>query len=101
MKVSYFIILAVLFVLLSPGILVTLPPGGSKLTVVMTHAVIFVIVYVFAHKLFSHISFNYEPFYEGTNQSQRGKSKGKTTESFQEGARKPSFFSGIRKAFGL
>ena len=57
MQISYLIILAVLFVLLSPGVLVTLPPGGKKWTVLITHAVVFVIVYVFTHKLFRHISF--------------------------------------------
>ena len=33
-----------LFYLLTPGILVTLPPGGSKQTVALTHAVVFAVV---------------------------------------------------------
>jgi hypothetical protein len=39
--------LAVLFFLLSPNVLVRLPPNGNKLTVAATHALIFaVIVYL-------------------------------------------------------
>ena len=41
---------AVLFVLLTPGVLVRLPPGGSRLVVALTHAVVFALVYHFAHK---------------------------------------------------
>ncbi len=39
--------LAVLFVVLTPGILLTLPKGGSKLVVATTHAVIFVTIWYF------------------------------------------------------
>ena len=41
---------ALLFLLLTPGILLRLPPGGSKLTVAITHAVVFALVYHFTHK---------------------------------------------------
>jgi hypothetical protein len=44
---------AVLFFLLTPGILLRLPPGGSKYTVAAVHAVVFVIVYHFTHKAVS------------------------------------------------
>jgi hypothetical protein len=43
--------LAVLFYALVPGVLVTLPRGGSKVTVAATHAVIFALVYHFSHKM--------------------------------------------------
>ncbi len=46
----YLIQTAVLFVLLTPGILVSLPPGGSKITVALVHAVIFAL----AHKFITH-----------------------------------------------
>lgn len=46
----YLIQTAVLFVLLTPGILVSLPPGGSKLTVAIVHAIVFAI----AHKVITH-----------------------------------------------
>jgi len=35
----------VLFVLLSPGVLLSLPPGSSHLVQVVTHAVVFGVVY--------------------------------------------------------
>jgi hypothetical protein len=35
----------VLFVLLTPGILLALPPGSSRLTQTLTHAVVFGLVY--------------------------------------------------------
>ena len=40
----------VLFYLLTPGILVSLPPGGSKQTVALTHAVVFAVVSKFVWK---------------------------------------------------
>ena len=43
--------LAVLFFVLTPGVLVSLPPGGSKLTVAIVHAVVFALVYHFNHKV--------------------------------------------------
>ena len=39
------VVLGLLFVALTPGVLVSLPPGGSTLTVAITHAVVLVIVY--------------------------------------------------------
>jgi hypothetical protein len=42
---------AVLFFVLTPGVLLRLPPGGSKLVVAATHAVVFALVYHFTHKL--------------------------------------------------
>jgi hypothetical protein len=41
---------AVLFVALVPGVLVTLPPGGSKLVVAFTHGVLFALLYQLTHK---------------------------------------------------
>jgi len=35
----------VLFFLLTPGILLSLPPGGSKMMVALTHAVVFTLVW--------------------------------------------------------
>ena len=42
---------AVLFFVLSPGVLVSLPSGGSKLTIAAVHALVFAIVFHFTHKL--------------------------------------------------
>jgi len=41
---------AVLFYILTPGVLVSLPPGGSRTTVALTHAVVFGVVWHFTHK---------------------------------------------------
>ena len=43
--------LAVLFFVLTPGILLRLPKGGSKMMVAATHAVVFVLVFHLMHKL--------------------------------------------------
>jgi hypothetical protein len=42
---------AVLFYLLTPGVLVSLPPGGSRTTVALTHAVVFSLVWCYTHKV--------------------------------------------------
>lgn len=39
------VFVAVLFFVLTPGVLVSLPPRGSKLVVAATHAVVFALVY--------------------------------------------------------
>jgi len=44
------VFVALLFVALTPGVLVSLPPGGSKLTVALFHGVVFALVYHFTHK---------------------------------------------------
>jgi len=43
--------LAALFVAFVPGVLVTLPKGGSKMTVVVVHALLFTLVWHFTHKM--------------------------------------------------
>ena len=45
-----FIYTVVLFVILTPGILLRLPPGGSKLTVAVVHGIVFALVMQFAYK---------------------------------------------------
>lgn len=42
---------AALFFVLTPGVLVSLPPGGKKMTVALVHAVIFAVVYQLTHKM--------------------------------------------------
>jgi preprotein translocase subunit SecG len=53
MNILLFIILVVLFVLLTPGVLVYLPPKSSKLTTAITHGVIFAIIWSLTHKFLS------------------------------------------------
>ena len=44
MSVVHFLLAVLLFVLLTPGILLRLPPNGSKWTVALVHGVIFAAV---------------------------------------------------------
>jgi hypothetical protein len=41
---------AVLFYFLEPGVLVTLPPGGSRFVVNLTHAAVFGVVWALTHR---------------------------------------------------
>jgi hypothetical protein len=45
---------AVLFYALLPGVLVRLPPGGSTMTVNLTHAAVFALVWHLTHKAVWH-----------------------------------------------
>ena len=54
-----FLYAIVLFVLLTPGILLRLPPKGSPLVVAIVHGVIFAIVMYFTHKTVYRMSVSY------------------------------------------
>jgi hypothetical protein len=43
--------IAILFFVLTPGVLLSLPPKSSKFVVAATHAVVFALVYHFTHKM--------------------------------------------------
>ena len=49
MNIVFIIYVALLFILLTPGILLTLPPGGSKLVVALVHGLVFAIILHFTH----------------------------------------------------
>jgi hypothetical protein len=40
-----------LFLLLTPGVVLQIPSNGNKMTVALTHAVVFALVWHFTHKL--------------------------------------------------
>lgn len=42
---------AILFFILTPAILIRLPPGGNKFTVAAVHAIVFAIIFHFTHKI--------------------------------------------------
>ena len=42
---------ALLFFILTPGILLTLPPKGKKMTVAAVHAVVFGVIFGLTHKM--------------------------------------------------
>jgi len=56
---------ALLFVLLTPGILLTLPKGGKKLTVAIVHGLVFAAVYHFTHKMVWRLSVSMDGFRDG------------------------------------
>ena len=41
---------ALLLFVLTPGVLLSLPSGGSRVTMALTHAVVFAVVYCFTSK---------------------------------------------------
>jgi hypothetical protein len=49
----------VLFVLLTPGILLRLPPKGSPLVVAIVHGAVFALVLCFTHKIVYRMSNRY------------------------------------------
>ena len=55
---------AVLFMALTPGVLLTLPKGGSKLVVAVVHGLVFALVYHFTNKLVLKMSLSSEGFYQ-------------------------------------
>ena len=42
----------ILFILLPPGVLLSLPPGGTLITKVLTHAAVFGVVYTILRSVF-------------------------------------------------
>ena len=59
---------ALLFVLLTPGVLLSIPAGCSKLTVAVTHGVVFALVYHFTHKMVWRMSLRMEGFQDKKKQ---------------------------------
>jgi len=53
---------ALLFVVLTPGVLLTLPKGGSKLTVAAVHGLVFAVVYHFTNKAVLRMSLQFDGF---------------------------------------
>jgi hypothetical protein len=45
----YLLTTALLFFVLTPGIFLSLPPGGSKIVVAATHALVFAVVHKLLH----------------------------------------------------
>ena len=53
---------ALLFVVLTPGIVVTLPPKAPTIVVAVTHGVIFALIYGITHKAVWHLTQKFEGF---------------------------------------
>jgi hypothetical protein len=52
----------VLFFVLTPGVLLRLPSGGSKTTVAATHALVFALVFQLTHKMVFKFFYGHEAF---------------------------------------
>jgi hypothetical protein len=50
MNVILFVVLVLLFTVLTPGIVLSLPPKGSKLVVALTHGLVFALIWTLIHK---------------------------------------------------
>jgi len=66
-----FVYVFLLFFVLTPGVLVYLPPKSSKMVTAATHALIFALVWTFTHKMVWRLTHSMEGFKE-TNDN-RGK----------------------------
>ena len=53
---------ALLFIALTPGILVTLPPKGKPIVVAITHGILFALIYAVTHKAVRRLTKKYERF---------------------------------------
>ena len=71
MNLIMFVYVFLLFFVLTPGVLVYLPPKSSKMVTAATHALIFALVWTFTHKMVWRLSHRMEGF-EKTN-DYRGK----------------------------
>ena len=46
-----FVYAFLLFFVLTPGVLLSLPPKSGKMTVALTHALVFALIWTFTHKM--------------------------------------------------
>ena len=53
---------AILFFVLVPGVLLSLPPKGSKYVIAAVHALVFGLIYHFTHKLVWRLGVSLEGF---------------------------------------
>jgi hypothetical protein len=67
-----FLYTAVLFYVLTPGILLSLPPKSSKMVVAATHALVFALVYKFTHRMAWKLSMSFEGFQENKGNAANG-----------------------------
>ena len=60
---------AALFVALTPGVLLSLPPGGSKLSKAVVHGLVFALVFHLTHKMV------WRQLYEGFEEDEEDKKR--------------------------
>ena len=71
MNLAVTLYIALLFVLLTPGVLLRLPIKGSLLTLAIIHGLVFALIYHFTHRAVYHLSegFQYNQFGSNSNGS--------------------------------
>ena len=62
MNVFVTVYVALLFMVLTPGVLLTLPKGGSKLVVAAVHGLVFGVIYHLTHKMVWKLSMQLDGF---------------------------------------
>jgi hypothetical protein len=72
---------ALLFFVLTPGVLLRLPPKSGKFVVAATHAIVFALVWHFTSKIVWRMSSGHEGFTEGLTKM---KLSGMTEEQFEK-----------------
>ena len=84
---------AALFFVLTPGVLLRLPPGGSKMMVAATHAVVFAVVYSLMHKMVINMVHGREGF--GSSPAAKNEGFGSSPAARHEGFGAMNGFMGI------
>jgi hypothetical protein len=51
--------IVILFIALTPGVMISLPPQGSNLTIAVVHGIIFSIIWIFIYRIVNNV---YEGF---------------------------------------
>ena len=77
MNLLILLFIVAIFFVLTPGILVSLPPGGSKMVVALTHAVVFALVFYLTYimargKLHEGFKYKYKPMKSVTKSNNLG-----------------------------
>lgn len=73
---------AILFFLLTPAILLRLPPSGGKYTVAAVHALVFALIFHFTHKIVWRLGARLEGMeVDGTDKSGKSGKSGKSDTS--------------------
>jgi hypothetical protein len=60
------VFITLLFALLTPGILITLPPKASPLIVALTHGLVFALIYCLVHKRVFKMLYGYDDHFDTT-----------------------------------
>jgi uncharacterized membrane protein YphA (DoxX/SURF4 family) len=55
MQIVKYVIMAILFAILSPGVLIWLPTGASRRVAALVHGIVFAVVWYFVHEFVESI----------------------------------------------